>query len=228
VATATITVAQVPAKLVFLGPPLTTQNGVNIAGVSVMVQDALGTRVSSATSPVTVAIESNPGSAAISGTTQVAPNGGVVNFNAVSIDKAAVGYKLVATSPGLAPATSPAFEIMDVPVRIDSVKLASTNLKPGQSTQYSVWITNGAGRNLTLAGVQGYIIQGAVLHGAGGTQANGCSTTGGIVPHGSCKLNWAFFLSAGGYSLGAATGKIDFFEGGMTRATVSLPVTIVP
>lgn len=100
--------------------------------------------------------------------------------------------------------------------------------KIGTSPAYNVWITNGAGRNLTAAGVQAYVIQNG-LKGAGGWQVSGCSSTAGVVPHGTCcKPNTvSIVLSGNGLVAGAATLRIDLNEVGGTRATISVPITLV-
>jgi hypothetical protein len=226
--TTEVSVAQAPAKLVFLGSPFTTQNGATIGGVSVQVQDALGTRVLTGTSPVTVALETNPASGTLAGITQLMSSSANANFTTLSIDKPAVGYKLVATSPGLVAATSAAFEIMDVPMRIDSVKLASTAIKVGGSIQYSVFITNGKGQNATLAAVQGYVNQGTIINAAGGASIFNCGPTAGTILPGVCRMDWALNASNGTFTVGAATAKIELREGQTLRGTFTAPVTIVP
>lgn len=228
-ATTTITVAQVATKLGFVGKPMTTQFGVTIPAITVQIQDANGNVVSSATNAISVGIEANPGSGVLAGTTQATAANGVASFNSLAIDKAAVGYTLNATAAGLTAATSPAFEIMDVAIRIDSVKLSSASVKIGASTAYSVWITNGAGRNLTSVAVQGYILQNNVANGAGGVSALGCgSPTAGTIVPGTCKMDWALYATSGSYSAGAATAKVDLHEGTALRGSRTLPVTMTP
>jgi hypothetical protein len=228
-ATTTITVTQVAAKLAFVGKPGTTQFGVTLPALVVQIQDANGNLVSDATNAITVAIEANPANGALAGSTQVTAANGVASFNTLAIDKAAVGYTLSATAAGLSAATSSAFEIMDVAIRIDSVKLASSSVKIGASTAYSIWITNGSGRNLTSVLIQGYILQNNTVNGAGGLAALGCgsATSGTIVP-GTCKMDWALYASNGTYTAGAATAKIDLQEGSTPRGSKTLPVTMTP
>ena len=228
-ATTTITVAQVAAKLGFVGKPGTTQFGVTLPAVVVQVQDANGNLVSEATNSISVAIEANPANGVLAGSTQAAAANGVASFNTLAIDKAAVGYTLTATAAGLSAATSPAFEIMEVAIRIDSVKLASSSVKIGASTAYSIWITNGSGRNLTSVLIQGYILQNNTVNGAGGLAALGCgSATAGTIVPGTCKMDWALYASNGTYTAGAATAKIDLQEGSTPRGSKTLPVTMTP
>lgn len=225
--TADVTVNQAPAKLIFLGAPITAQNGVAINGVAVQVQDALGTRMFQGNYPVSVAIETNPNGGSLTGTTQIMSASANAVFTAVQIDKPAKGYKLSATSPGLTAATSAAFEIMDVPVRVDSLKVASANVKIGGSVVYTVWVTNGKGVNATNIAMQAYIVQGTFNNAAGGFSAN-CTTTFGLVPPGTCKSDLSANAGIGTYAPGAATLKIEVREGTTLRGTMTLPVTMVP
>ena len=228
-ASTTITVAQAPAKLAFLTKPMTTQFGVVIPAFAVQVRDANDNLVPTATNAITVAIDVNPANGVLSGTTQVNASGGAALFGTLAIDKAAVGYTFTATAPGLPAATSQAFEIMDVGLRIDSVKLSSANVKIGGSAPYSVWITNGSGQTLTFVAVQGYLQQGTVNNGAGGASVVNCgSATAGTIIPGTCKMDWALYATQGSYIAGAATAKIDLHQGTSLRGSKSLAVTMTP
>src|SRR4051794_5247276 len=106
--------AGAPAKMVFTAAPTGTpvDNDINGAtGVKVTVQDKDGTTASTANTSVTLALGSNPGGGALSGTKTVAAENGVATFTGLSIDKAANGYTLAASSSGLTGATSASFNI---------------------------------------------------------------------------------------------------------------------
>lgn len=225
--TASVTVAQVAAKLGFSAQPFTTQNGLSLPLVAVQVQDALGTAIASATNPVTLAIGANPANGTLAGTKEVAAQGGIASFAALSVDNVGAGYTLTASAPGLGTATSAAFDIMNVAVRIDSVVIKSSTVKIGGSTAYSMYVT--VGREFTNAGIQGNIIQNNSLRGAGGVVALGCSPTNGRIPHGSCKMDWSLSVSGSqGLVAGEATARFDFNEGPVVRTQVSRTVTLVP
>src|SRR6185295_16654438 len=83
--------------------------------VQVVVQDAFGNTVTSSSASVTLAIGNNPGGGTLSGTTTVAATSGVATFSNLSINKAGIGYTLVASSPGLISATSNPFDITPGP-----------------------------------------------------------------------------------------------------------------
>jgi hypothetical protein len=220
-----VTVAQKPVKLAFVNQPVHTQNGIVIPSITVAVQDSLGTTVPSASNQVRLGIGTNPAGGGLSGIEQVTASNGIASFTGLSINNAGAQYRLSATAAGLADGTSASFDVLSVPARVDSLKLASSTLKVGGSIQYSVWVT--AGRNLTAAGTQAYIVQ-TITNGAGGATAIGCSGTFGGIPHGTCKFNYLAFANSGSVKPGPATMKIDFYEGSVTLGTISIPITIVP
>ncbi|HMA41957.1 MAG TPA: hypothetical protein VKP10_17965, partial [Gemmatimonadales bacterium] len=99
--------------LVFSGQPDTTTAGQIIAGVQVTALDGANAVVTSFTGPVTVVIAAGTGAsgATLLGTTVVNAVNGVANFSDLSIQKAGSGYKLSASSPGVAGVNSASFAI---------------------------------------------------------------------------------------------------------------------
>jgi alpha-tubulin suppressor-like RCC1 family protein len=77
----------------------------------VLIQDASGRTVTSATSVVTVALGTNPAGGTLSGTTTANAVNGEAIFDGLSINKAATGYTLVASSGALVTDTSAPFTI---------------------------------------------------------------------------------------------------------------------
>ncbi len=75
------------------------------------VRNSAGTLLSSFTGNVTLAIGTNPGGATLAGTPVVAAVSGVATFNNVSLNKAGVGYTVVASSASATSATSNAFTV---------------------------------------------------------------------------------------------------------------------
>jgi len=73
--------------------------------VDVSFRDASGNLLKG-TNSVTVALGKNPGGAAFTGTRTLLPVNGVARFTDLSLDKAAQGYTVVATSSGATSATS--------------------------------------------------------------------------------------------------------------------------
>ena len=102
------------AQLVFTTQPTSTTAGSAVApAVQVAVQDSLGNLVTSDnTTAVTVAIGANPGASTLSGTLTQTVSGGVATFANLSLNHAATGYTLTATSsPAHGSATSAAFNV---------------------------------------------------------------------------------------------------------------------
>ncbi len=101
------------SQLAFTGQPSDTAAGDTIAPpVTVALQTADGTAFPSAGVPVSLAIGTNPAVGTLTGTTPVDTDaGGVATFDDLSIDEPGAGYTLIATSPGLTPATSSTFTV---------------------------------------------------------------------------------------------------------------------
>ena len=103
----------VGGMLAFSVQPSNTLAGTLISpAVQVEVQDASGTKVTTATNSITIAIGTNPGGGTLSGTTTVNAVSGVGTFSGLNIDKVGVGYTLVVSASGLTGATSTAFNIV--------------------------------------------------------------------------------------------------------------------
>ena len=105
--------AGAPAKLAFTVQPRNACAGAPIApAVKVAIVDACGNTIPRATNPVTIAIGTNPKAGTLSGAATANAVGGTATFADLSLDKASgAAYTLVASSPGLEPATSRGFFI---------------------------------------------------------------------------------------------------------------------
>ena len=103
-----------PVALAFAVQPRNVRAGAPVSpAVRVVVQDACGNTVSRAADTGTLALATDPGGAALSGTTSAATSGGAAWFGDVRLDKPAAGYTLRATSAaGLRAATSAAFTVL--------------------------------------------------------------------------------------------------------------------
>src|SRR5206468_4119055 len=100
------------AQLVFTVQPSNTTAGAPITpAVQVTAQDAQGNTATQFTANVTVALGTNPGGGALSGTTTVASAGGVATFAGLSINRPGTGYTLVAATNGIATKVSTAFNV---------------------------------------------------------------------------------------------------------------------
>ena len=104
--------ALIASRLAFTLQPTNAAIGAAITPpVQVVVQDAQGNTVTTATTSISVAIGTNPASGTLSGTTTVAAVDGVATFSSLSLNTAGTGYTLTATATGLTAATSSAFSI---------------------------------------------------------------------------------------------------------------------
>ena len=102
--------ALAPQQLVILAQPAADTAGKTIhPAVQVAAQDSLGNTLASFTDSVTMALDSNPGGATLSGGVKVAAVAGVATFPALSLDKTGVGYRLRASiaAPSLSVQTGP-------------------------------------------------------------------------------------------------------------------------
>ncbi|MDQ3262498.1 MAG: hypothetical protein M3Y59_02385 [Myxococcota bacterium] len=103
---------QVATQLAFtVQPPHGTAGQALAPALQVAIQDEQGQVVSTADGTVTLALGANPGAGTLSGTLSANVVAGVATFSGVNLDKAAVGYSLTASAPGLTGATSSPFDI---------------------------------------------------------------------------------------------------------------------
>ncbi|MBK8915942.1 MAG: hypothetical protein IPM64_15340 [Phycisphaerales bacterium] len=96
----------------FVQQPGATAAGSPITpAVTVEVIDQFGARVPTATNTITIALSENPGGSTLGGTLTRSAVNGIATFNNLTLDRAAQGYRLHATSGLLAPADSNLFNI---------------------------------------------------------------------------------------------------------------------
>ena len=101
-----------PASLGFVVQPSdATAGDIITPTIQVVALDSLGQTDTSFNSNITVALSANPGGAVLSGTKTVAAVNGVAAFGDLTVSKAANGYTLSATAPGLGTATSASFNV---------------------------------------------------------------------------------------------------------------------
>lgn len=102
-----------PTKLAFTVQPSDSIAGAPVApSVAVSLQASDGLTVPAADFPVTLSLATNPGAGTLSGAlTVLTDSSGKATFLGVSVDKAASGYVLSATSTGLSSAISSAFTV---------------------------------------------------------------------------------------------------------------------
>jgi hypothetical protein len=112
--TPTVTETPVPVAsgLAFIQHPGSAAAGSPLPTVTVELRDSNNLPLLMDGVPVTLALGSNPLNGALSGTLTVTTIGGVATFSGLSIDIAAEGYTMVATSGALTPAYSSTFNVI--------------------------------------------------------------------------------------------------------------------
>lgn len=189
-------------KLSFTVQPSSATARAGIAP-AVAIQDASGNTVTSATGAVTVALGANPGGGTLSGTTTVNPVNGVANFSGLSINKAGIGYTLVASSIALTSATSAAFTIAPGPpttIAVNDGNNQSTLVGAAVTTPPSVKVIDADGN-----GVSGVSVTFAVASGGGSISGASPSTSAsGIASVGS----WTLGATAGANTMTAAAAGL--------------------
>ncbi|WP_224248102.1 Ig-like domain-containing protein [Hyalangium gracile] len=109
-------VAPPAVKLAFLTPSLSATAGEAVSPeVEVAIQDGLGRTVVGASAEVSLLLGAGPASAGLEGTLTANAVNGVARFPRVVLKQAGAGYRLKATSSGLADALSPTFEVLPAP-----------------------------------------------------------------------------------------------------------------
>jgi hypothetical protein len=104
--------AGAPNKLGFgIQPANATAAPSTIPTFTVLIQDANGNTVTTATTAVTIAVGANPGASTIGGTLTVNAVAGVATFSTVTLNKSGTGYTLTAAATGLTGMTSAAFNV---------------------------------------------------------------------------------------------------------------------
>jgi hypothetical protein len=130
----------------FTEPAAVAENA--LFNVSVQVENALGTRVASATHAVTLAIGTNPVGGTLTGVKTVNAVNGLATFNNLSIDDIGAGYTLTATAASLTAATSTAFDVAsNAPTQlfVNPAGALLTGVVPNQLFTVQVVVRNAAG-----------------------------------------------------------------------------------
>ncbi|HSD31080.1 MAG TPA: Ig-like domain-containing protein [Gemmatimonadales bacterium] len=165
----TMTLSAGPAtRLAFVvQPPASTVAGVAMSpAIQVVVQDAGGNTVGTPRQTITMTIGTNPAGGTLSGTLSVQTSGstGISTFNNLSIDKAASGYTLVASSGTLTQATSNALAITPAGV---SASQSTVSASPTTITACNSGCTTGSTTasliTVTAKDAFGNVIQGLTV-----------------------------------------------------------------
>lgn len=106
-----VTAAAPTALRIVSGPAATVVAGEALAPLVVGASDAYGNAAGALGGTVSVALGANPGGTTLGGTLTANPVGGLATFSDLLVTRAAAGYTLAASAPGLTGVTSPAFSV---------------------------------------------------------------------------------------------------------------------
>jgi uncharacterized repeat protein (TIGR03806 family) len=181
-------------RVAFTQQPTTVDAGATIApAVRVAIQDSAGNTVTSSTATVTVAIGTNPGGAALGGTTSVAAVNGVATFGNLSLNNAGTGYTLTASSSGLTGATSSTFNVQ--------ARVTAPMITPdGGSYSGPVWVQ--------------------IATATSGTTIR--YTIDGSTPNGSSSIYTAPFQRTGTTTVRAYATRSGFSDSAVATATITI------
>jgi len=196
----------------FLGPSNTIAGAVISPNVQVEVLDGFGNRVSTASNSVTLAFAANPGAGTLSGTLSRSAAAGLATFDDLSINKVGNGYKLRASSAGLTPDTSLAFNITPgaATALVFTVEPSQTAATAAIAPAVKVTALDAQGN--TATGFGGLVTMAIMNNAAGGTLSGtlSASAAAGVATFSNLHID----KTGTGYTLGAAAT-------GLTAATSS-------
>lgn len=205
------TAAVVPTQLAFTVEPAAASAGASIApAVRVEVRDASGSRVTGATHSIVLALATNPGGGTLAGTTTASAVDGVATFADLSIDVAAAGYSLSATTAGLTAATSASFTVAAGAATALAFTVPPVNITAGASFGPALQVVARDALNNVATGFTGNITLAIGINPAAGVLAGTTSVaaTNGVATFPSVSIAKA----ASGYTLTASAA-------GLTLAT---------
>jgi len=194
------------SKLAFTVQPTNTVAGVAVApAVQVTVRDAFDNTVTGSSATITLAIGTNPGGGALSGTTTLAAVSGVATFSNLSIDKTGTGYTLTAASAGLTGATSSAFTITPAAAARLAFTVQPSDSTAGVAIAPAVRVTVRDAFDNTVTGSTASITVAIGTNPGGGT-LSGIATV--AASGGVATFNLSIDKSGVGYTLTAASGAL--------------------
>ncbi len=205
-------------RLVFTGQPTSVTAGATITpAVAVTVQDGLGNTVTGFTGNVAVAIGTNPGGGALSGTTTVAAVNGVATFSTLSINRTGTGYTLTASGTGLATGGSAAFNVSAGSATALVFTGEPTNAVAGAAITPAVQVTVEDGLGNTVTSFAANVTVAIATNPGGGTLAGTATVaaTAGVATFSNLSIN----KTGTGYTLGASSGGLTGTSAGFNIAS---------
>ncbi|MBZ4420766.1 hypothetical protein [Myxococcus sp. RHSTA-1-4] len=192
------------ARLAYVAAPGAATAGVAFSpAVQVELLDTYGNRTAS-NATVAVALDANPGSATLNGTASVSAEGGVATFANLSINVAAQGYTLRATSGLLESATSGTFDIAPAAAAALAFTAQPANGTAGAALAPAVEVTIRDAFGNTVPSTEQVTL---ALQGGAGVVLNGTTTV--AAENGVARFSAVNVQRAGaGYTLRASSGSL--------------------
>jgi hypothetical protein len=166
----TVTAAAATQLAVTVEPPAAVTAGRGF-GLAVAAEDAFGNVDLGYSGSVTIALDRNPGAATLGGTVSGTPTAGVATFSGLTLDKAATGVTLGASSGTLATTSSSAFAVTPAPAtHLVVTAEPPTRVTAGSAFGLTVSAEDGFGNvDPTFGGNVALALQGAPAVTLGGT-----------------------------------------------------------
>ena len=203
-------------KLAFTTQPVGTTVNATLAPVRVTIQDAAGSRVTSATDSVFLAIGTNAGGGTLGGTARVRAVEGIATFNNLSLNAQGTGYTLAATAVALTGATSSPFNVAGVgPATKLAFGVQPTTVTAGASIAPSITVqvqdatgnlVTGSTQQITLS-IESSSPTGATLGGTVSQNAVGGVATFSNISINKAGANYRLLATATGTTLNTATSS---------------------
>jgi hypothetical protein len=196
--------------------------------VQVQVRDAAGKAVTDFSGTVTVAFSVNPGSDTLEGATTVNAVAGVATFTNLSIDRAASGYRLIATSGSLAPANSARFDVLGGQATHLAFTVQPTTGAAGRSISPAVRVSAEDSLGNVDASFVGAVTVAIAGNPSGGTLGGGApvAAAAGVATFSTLsidKVGIGYTLSATASGLGGTTSApFDIVPGPATHLVFSV------
>ena len=210
-------------KLAFGVQPSNAAAGAAISpAVTVIMQNASGNTVTTASGSITIAIGTNPGTSTLSGTATAAVVSGIATFSTLSLDRVGTGYTLAAAATGLTGATSTAFNVTVGTAAQLAFTVQPSNTAAGAAISPAVAVTvrDASGNTVTTASASITI---AIGTNPGTSTLSGTATA--AVVSGVATFSTLSLDKVGtGYTLTAAATGLT----GATSATFNVTDVVAP
>jgi hypothetical protein len=210
----TVTAATATHLVITTQPPASVTAGTGF-GLTVAAEDGFGNVDPSFNSNIMLALASNPGGTTLGGTVTLTAAGGTATFSGLTLNTAAIGYMLQASSSGLTPATTSSLTVNAAP----ATHLAVTTEPPASlsaGTGFSVVVAAEDPFGNPDPGVNGSATL-SLSANPGGSTLGGTTTVpvvGGVATFANLTLNKV----ASGYVLQAAFGSFPL----VTTSSISV------